>query len=710
MKTLLTGLSKKSIVMLLMAICIVATVSSCKRKPDDPPINLQGDVQTLPYTQNFDKSFGTYITYNVAGDEVWTIDFETAKMSGYDGENNLANEDWLISSPVNITGIQNAKMVMTYIARYFNNLSSDITIQVSSDYVFKENPNTATWTEVHANLVGGYDWENFITTEIDLSNFVGQHVCVAVKYLSTAEKAGTIEVKSISIEEGKANVGDDAGELQSLPYTQLFTTSFGTYTTYDVSGSQSWMIDFQTAKMTGFVNYTNYANEDWLISSPVDLKTVTEAKMVVTYIARYFNDLNNDITFYASTNYTFNDAPSNATWTKINSSLVSGADWETFITTELDLNAFVGQEVTLAVKYLSTDEKAGTIEIRSISIEEGQATGGGGNVGEIQSLPYVQSFTNEFGTYTTQDVSGAQSWMIDFQTAKMTGFVDFVNYANEDWLISSPVNLSAQKVKATVSYIARYFNNLNSDVTFLVSTDYNIGDMPSTATWNELSTTLVAGSDWVTFSTLEIDLSAYSGSTIYFAVRYLSTDEKAGTIEIKSIAIEEGEPNNPGQGDVIFSETFASGQGDFSLVDVYMDQALSYVWMHAPDYQCMKASAFVGGSNREAESWLISPSIDLSGIRDASLSFDHAYKFTSSPENDLTVWVSTDYVSGMPSSATWTQVQIPNYPTGEDWSFVNSNALNLSSFTGNSNVRIAFKYMSSSTESATWEVKNVVVE
>ena len=540
MKTLLTGLSKKSIVMLLMAICIVATVSSCKRKPDDPPINLQGDVQTLPYTQNFDKSFGTYITYNVAGDEVWTIDFETAKMSGYDGENNLANEDWLISSPVNITGIQNAKMVMTYIARYFNNLSSDITIQVSSDYVFKENPNTATWTEVHANLVGGYDWENFITTEIDLSNFVGQQVCVAVKYLSTAEKAGTIEVKSISIEEGKANVGDDAGELQSLPYTQLFTTSFGTYTTYDVSGSQSWMIDFQTAKMTGFV--------------------------------------------------------------------------------------------------------------------------------------------------------------------------DFVNYANEDWLISSPVNLSAQKVKATVSYIARYFNNLNSDVTFLVSTDYNIGDMPSTATWNELSTTLVAGSDWVTFSTLEIDLSAYSGSTIYFAVRYLSTDEKAGTIEIRSIAIEEGEPNNPGQGDVIFSETFASGQGDFSLVDVYMDQALSYVWMHAPDYQCMKASAFVGGSNREAESWLISPSIDLSGIRDASLSFDHAYKFTSSPENDLTVWVSTDYVSGMPSSATWTQVQIPNYPTGEDWSFVNSNAMNLSSFTGNSNVRIAFKYMSSSTESATWEVKNVVVE
>lgn len=193
-------------------------------------------------------------------------------------------------------------------------------------------------------------------------------------------------------------------------------------------------------------------------------------------------------------------------------------------------------------------------------------------------------------------------------------------------------------------------------------------------------------------------------------MRYLSTDEKAGTIEIRSIAIEEGEPNNPGQGDVIFSETFASGQGDFSLVDVYMDQALSYVWMHAPDYQCMKASAFVGGSNREAESWLISPSIDLSGIRDASLSFDHAYKFTSSPENDLTVWVSTDYVSGMPSSATWTQVQIPNYPTGEDWSFVNSNAMNLSSFTGNSNVRIAFKYMSSSTESATWEVKNVVVE
>ena len=58
--------------------------------------------------------------------------------------------------------------------------------------------------------------------------------------------------------------------------------------------------------------------------------------------------------------------------------------------------------------------------------------------GEVHSLPYFQSFDNEFGTYKIYDVMGAQSWVIDYNTAYMTGYANGTNYPNEDWLISSP--------------------------------------------------------------------------------------------------------------------------------------------------------------------------------------------------------------------------------------------------------------------------------
>lgn len=54
----------------------------------------------------------------------------------------------------------------------------------------------------------------------------------------------------------------------------------------------------------------------------------------------------------------------------------------------------------------------------------------------------------------------------------------------------------------------------------------------------------------------------------------------------------------------------------------------------------MKASAFVNNQNKAAESWLISPSVDLTKSSDATLVFDHAYKFAADKTKDLTLWVT----------------------------------------------------------------------
>jgi hypothetical protein len=161
----------------------------------------------------------------------------------------------------------------------------------------------------------------------------------------------------------------------------------------------------------------------------------------------------------------------------------------------------------------------------------------------------------------------------------------------------------------------------------------------------------------------------------------------------------------PTPGTEIFSETFASGQGDFTIQDVFMPSELTYVWQHAPSYSCMKASAYVSGQNYAAESWLVSPAIDLSNVSAATLKFDQAVNYAS--PDGLSVMVSTNY-AGEVLQCTWTELNLNQWPAGNNWTFINSTA-DLSQYVGQ-RVTIGFKYTSNSNASATWEVKNFVVE
>ena len=829
--------------------------------------NPGGGGSGLPYYQDFASSFGTYTTYDVSGSQSWMIDYSTAKMTGYEGGTNYANEDWLISAPVSLEGISEASLTMTYIARYFSNLNEDVTIQVSTNYTSGD-PTQASWTQVPASLVEGSNWNDFLTVNVNLSQFVGQTVTVAVKYVSNATKAGTIEIQSILIQEGGGVTPpgpNPGGEVQSIPYTQSFASEFGTYMTYDVLGAQSWTIDYSTAKMTGYVSSTYYANEDWLISSPVDLTGINSAKMTMSYIGRYFTNINNEVTIWASTNYVWGSDPTATNWSQVPATLREGTNWNDFLTAEIALvdatgQSLAGQTVTFAVKYTSTDSKAGTMEIQSITIEEGSGVGPTpppGPGGDVQNMPYSQSFATEFGSYMTYDALGAQSWMIDFSTAKMTGYVSSTYYANEDWLISSPVAITGvNDAKMTMVYIGRYFTNINEEVTIWASTDYEWGSDPTAINWRQVPATLSEGSNWNDFLTAEIPLTDFVGQTVTFAVKYTSTDQKAGTMEIQSITIQEGTgviptppptPGNPeGSGtagdpynvaagiaqqsgqptawvhgyivgavksgnnsvssndqinweapfdlntnvviaddpdcreialciivnlpnnkplrtnvnlvdhpenlgkdlkvlgtlrtyfgqaglrdsngtendyvldgetptppptpNAIFSETFASGQGDFVIEDVLMPDELTYVWAHAPNFSCMKASAYVGGQAYETESWLVSPTIPLVvNSNTLTLKFDQTLNYLeigTVPSAVVKVMISTDYVDTV-DEATWTELELSAWPAGNNFTFVNSTA-DLSQYIGQM-VNIAFKYTSTDASSTTWEVKNFMV-
>ena len=829
----------------------------------------------LPYYQDFTSSFGSYTTYDVLGAESFEIAYSTAKMTGYVNNSNRANEDWLISKRFSMEGVSQASLTMSYIMRYFNNVNEDVTIQVSTDYTSGD-PTAATWSQVPASWTEGSDWNTFASTTVDLSQFAGQKVTVAVKYLSNDEKAGTLEVQSILIQEGSGPTPppgpQPGGELQAMPYTQSFTDEFGTYTTYDVSGPQSWIIDYHTAKMTGYSG-GSHANEDWLISSPVAVTGVENAKVSVTYSAQYQNADETDVTLMVSTDYVYGNNPTAATWTRMSSTYPNTSSFNDFQTVETSLNDFIGQNVYVAIKYTSTDAQSRTIEVQSITVQEGAAGGGVGPTppgpqpgGELQAMPYTQSFTNEFGTYMTYDVSGPQSWIIDYHTAKMTGYSGS-SHANEDWLISSPVAVTGvNNAKVSVTYSAQYQNADATDVTMQVSTDYVFGNAPTSATWTQMSATYPNTSSFNDFQTVETSLNDFIGQNVYVAIKYTSTDAQSRTIEVQSITVQEGEagggptpPPTPGQGEGsgtqddpynvvagienecwdcnnqtatnapiawvhgyivgavkngvtsvssnsdilwngtfdsqtnvviaddpscneisqciivnlpsgkplrtqvnladhpenlgktlavygrlrtyfgqaglrdsggteadfvleggvtptppepgtgIFSETFANGQGQFTIHNVVLPSELTYVWTHDGSRKHMKASAFKSNTPYKAESWLVSPQIDLAEVRSATLTFEQAINYAE-PQDRIHVMVSTNF-TGAVGDAVWTELVFDQWPVNDNqWVFVTS-TIDLSSYAGQQ-VTIAFKYTSEATQEQcpTWEVKNVVVE
>lgn len=131
------------------------------------------------------------------------------------------------------------------------------------------------------------------------------------------------------------------------------------------------------------------------------------------------------------------------------------------------------------------------------------------------------------------------------------------------------------------------------------------------------------------------------------------------------------------------------------------------VWTFDPAYGA-KMSGYTTATAAN-EDWFISPAMNLDGATSATLTFDHARGPAGSMSvstSNYTLWISTDYTSGLPSTATWTQLTIPTYGTTA-WTYVSSGQIALTQLAANT--RFAFKYVCNDTESATWEIKNVVV-
>ena len=166
---------------------------------------------------------------------------------------------------------------------------------------------------------------------------------------------------------------------------------------------------------------------------------------------------------------------------------------------------------------------------------------------------------------------------------------------------------------------------------------------------------------------------------------------------------------------LILSQDFTKGMGKFTVQDKEKGGFSGNIWEVGPGEKAkygVVASASMDNGQKcyKAESWLISPEIDLTNYTtDVYLYFNHAFAYlskddkTSDPKDHFMVKVSAD------DGATWQDRGVPKWLVPYSYfELAQSDNISLSAFKGKK-IKIAFIYKSTTEFAPTWEITNLTV-
>lgn len=162
-----------------------------------------------------------------------------------------------------------------------------------------------------------------------------------------------------------------------------------------------------------------------------------------------------------------------------------------------------------------------------------------------------------------------------------------------------------------------------------------------------------------------------------------------------------GGGDTPGSSTTLENDFKANGQGDWTITNVTaLPEGINYIWNYDSKYG-MKASAFVNSQRYESDSWLVSPTISLpSG---GTMSFKQALNYATSEY--VKIMYTTTNGTGEINKSEWKEASVDTWPAGKNWTFVDSKAT-LPAGT----VRVAFRYTSTTSTAATWEIESVSIK
>ena len=195
----------------------------------------EGGVKTLPYSEEFSTTLGGFKNYTTSGEGAWTIDYSTAKATGYDNASKVttAGTYYLVSPEISLAGQTAVHVSYEYILRYNK---GDENQQVFITDAFNEATPAEGWTLLVDKHTEGTDWTTFAKEDIAIpAAYLGKKVRIAFRYNTNAESGSTWEVKNFAIAAGApgegGNTGGEGGGTVDTPITNDYITvtaaSFG---------------------------------------------------------------------------------------------------------------------------------------------------------------------------------------------------------------------------------------------------------------------------------------------------------------------------------------------------------------------------------------------------------------------------------------------------------------------------------------------------
>ena len=471
--------------------------------------------------------------------------------------------------------------------------------------------------------------------------------------------AGTTVIKASAEATDKYNAGSAEYTLVVIDPTVIYSNSCMSadcgFTASTAEGSVNpWQIDSRYGlKATGYVSGTNNARDGIMASPVLDLEGRKNITLDFEGAVNQFKkdnallagDAMAEILDYISVviaEVTSDEMPTE--WTKVGEvTLPASQSWNFYAQNPaIDLSAYAGKKVRVCFRYISTEECAGTWEVKNVVVkgEKDQSSAkldadlafatdnATANLGEEFVAPALTKSTDAPIVYTSSDQNvatvdengtvtlvapgtttitataeandkyyggsahytltvvdptaiysnacmsaecgftawtadgSANPWQIDSRYGlKATGYVSGTNNARDGIMASPVLDLEGRKnitldFESAVNQFKKNGVLLTGDAMVeildyisVVVAEVTSDEMPTD--WTKVGeVTLPASQSWTFYAQAPaIDLSAYAGKKVRVGFRYVSTEECAGTWEVKNVVVK-GQKNDTAVADI----------------------------------------------------------------------------------------------------------------------------------------------------------------
>lgn len=146
-------------------------------------------------------AFEGWTPVDVSGPQSWSegVQFNNVQMSGFSGMP-VANEDWLISPEIDLSDKTNVKILIEQTYQFGSDLSN-LSVLIANDYA--GTGTAATWQEITFSVLPTGNNSDYVESEkVDISDFDGETVHIALRYISTDAESYRWRVRKIALEAG----------------------------------------------------------------------------------------------------------------------------------------------------------------------------------------------------------------------------------------------------------------------------------------------------------------------------------------------------------------------------------------------------------------------------------------------------------------------------------------------------------------------------